>query len=170
MRNSTSLSTSLSTLAYILTPPDLSWNNIGLLGGRELADMLSVNHTLTSLRLDGNHISDDVLEAIEAKVERNMLQAMEHERDRAKTLYLSHEMEAIAQATQARIESVQATCEERARHAERDSEACKIEGDELRKALVHEQGVVKTLETRLYASQQDHRAMELDLKAMGTNG
>lgn len=44
--------------------PDLRWNNIGLLGGRALADCLPSNRTLRRMELAGNSIPGDVLRAV----------------------------------------------------------------------------------------------------------
>lgn len=44
--------------------PDLRWNNIGLLGGRALANCLPSNRTLWRLELAGNSVPSDILRAV----------------------------------------------------------------------------------------------------------
>jgi Ran GTPase-activating protein (RanGAP) involved in mRNA processing and transport len=46
------------TINTVLSEMDLSRNNIGSIGTRQLAKMLSSNGTLTKLRLDSNHVAD----------------------------------------------------------------------------------------------------------------
>ena len=43
---------------------DLRWNNVGLLGGRAIVEMLQTNKTLTRIELAGNNIPADILKAI----------------------------------------------------------------------------------------------------------
>ena len=43
---------------------DLRWNNIGLLGGRALLEMLHTNKTLSRLELAGNNIPVDILKSL----------------------------------------------------------------------------------------------------------
>ena len=43
---------------------DLRWNNVGLLGGRAILEMLNTNKTLCRLELAGNNIPSDILKAI----------------------------------------------------------------------------------------------------------
>jgi len=43
---------------------DLRWNNVGLLGGRELLKAFDYNKTLARLSLAGNNVPTDVLKAI----------------------------------------------------------------------------------------------------------
>jgi hypothetical protein len=43
---------------------DLRWNNIGLLGGRAVLEMLKANKILSRLELAGNNVPADVAKAI----------------------------------------------------------------------------------------------------------
>lgn len=43
---------------------DLRWNNIGLLGGRALLEVLQQNCALLQLEMAGNNIPSDILKAI----------------------------------------------------------------------------------------------------------
>ena len=42
----------------------MRWNNVGLLGGRAIVEMLQTNKTLTRIELAGNNIPADILKAI----------------------------------------------------------------------------------------------------------
>jgi hypothetical protein len=43
---------------------DLRWNNVGVLGGRKLLGSLRSNGSLLRLRLEGNSVPTDIMEAI----------------------------------------------------------------------------------------------------------
>lgn len=43
---------------------DLRWNNVGLLGGRAIVEMLQTNKIVTRIELAGNNIPADVLKSI----------------------------------------------------------------------------------------------------------
>ena len=43
---------------------DLRWNNIGILGGNSLLDLLKTNTTLSKIDLQGNHVPKEILKAI----------------------------------------------------------------------------------------------------------
>ena len=43
---------------------DLRWNNVGVLGGRKLLSALRSSGSLVGLRLEGNSIPSDIVEAI----------------------------------------------------------------------------------------------------------
>ena len=43
---------------------DLRWNNIGIVGGRSIVNMLQYNKTLTELELAGNNITHDIVRAV----------------------------------------------------------------------------------------------------------
>lgn len=49
-------------LLYIFV--DLRWNNVGLLGGRAILEMLQTNKTVSRLELAGNNIPSDILKSI----------------------------------------------------------------------------------------------------------
>ena len=54
---------------------DLRWNNVGLLGGRAIVEMLQTNKILTRIELAGNNIPADILKAIgKWMVRTNVLQ------------------------------------------------------------------------------------------------
>ena len=42
----------------------MRWNNIGILGGNSLLDLLKVNKTLFSIELQGNHIPKEIIKAV----------------------------------------------------------------------------------------------------------
>ena len=42
----------------------MRWNNVGLLGGRAIVEMLQTNKILTRIELAGNNIPADILKAI----------------------------------------------------------------------------------------------------------
>ena len=43
---------------------DLRWNNIGIIGGNSLLDLLKTNTTLSKVDLQGNHVPKEILKAI----------------------------------------------------------------------------------------------------------
>ena len=43
---------------------DLRWNNIGIIGGNSLLDLLKANTTLSKIDLQGNHVPKEILKAI----------------------------------------------------------------------------------------------------------
>ena len=43
---------------------DLRWNNVGLLGGRAIIEMLQTNKTVTRIELAGNNIPTDIMRSI----------------------------------------------------------------------------------------------------------
>lgn len=48
----------------LVCPPDLRWNNIGLLGGRAFLEMLKSNKFLSRLELAGNNVPSDITKSI----------------------------------------------------------------------------------------------------------
>ncbi|GIX73654.1 hypothetical protein CEXT_525261 [Caerostris extrusa] len=50
---------------------NLSWNNIGLIGGRTILKSLSKNKTVLLLEISGNDLSSDILEAIQIATSAN---------------------------------------------------------------------------------------------------
>ena len=43
---------------------DLRWNNIGIIGGNSLLDLLKTNTTLSKIDLQGNHVPKEIIKAI----------------------------------------------------------------------------------------------------------
>lgn len=43
---------------------DLRWNNVGLIGGRQLLSALDSNHTVVKMELAGNNTPNDILKSI----------------------------------------------------------------------------------------------------------
>ena len=72
-----------------------------------MLQMLECNSTLLALRLDGNHIPEDTLRAIQARIERNINAHEQQKRDQAKTTYLNTELKSIAKASQNKITALQ---------------------------------------------------------------
>jgi hypothetical protein len=105
-------------------------------------------------------------QAIEAKVERNLLQHMEVERERARSVFLHHEIDTLTRASQAQLQGVQRECEGVRAEAERECEAMHAELEQVRKAVIYEQSEAKALEVRLYACQQDRGLIEAELRSM----
>eukprot|EP00048_Salpingoeca_helianthica_P024266 m.30932 g.30932 ORF g.30932 m.30932 type:complete len:651 (-) comp9276_c2_seq3:61-2013(-) len=52
---------------------NLMWNNIGAAGSRALVSAMACNSTIIEMRLDGNHVPEDCLAAIQARIEKNAL-------------------------------------------------------------------------------------------------
>ena len=66
------------TVKPILLPmfSDLRWNNVGLLGGRAIIEMLQTNKILTRIELAGNNIPADILKAIGNNIPADILNAI----------------------------------------------------------------------------------------------
>lgn len=74
---------------------DLRWNNIGLVGGKALLQAMKKNHTLSSLQLSGNNIPEDIIEAIEAKIQGNLAQVKVNKDYASRTTVLANELQNV---------------------------------------------------------------------------
>ena len=86
---------------------DLRWNNLGVLGGKSFLRAMEHNSTVRSIKLGGNHIPEDILFAIEAKVERNGEMHKAVTADAARARFMAEELEAISTKSSSQISSLQ---------------------------------------------------------------
>ena len=86
---------------------DLRWNNLGALGGRSFLRAMEHNSTVRTLKLAGNQIPEDILYAIEAKVEQNVEVYKAITADAARARFMAEELEAMSAKSTEQISSLQ---------------------------------------------------------------
>ncbi|GIY22841.1 uncharacterized protein CDAR_621171 [Caerostris darwini] len=72
---------------------DLSWNNIGLIGGRIILKSLSKNKTALLLEISGNDLSSDILEAIQIATSANAQRYIANNEYLARSKFLASKLQ-----------------------------------------------------------------------------
>jgi hypothetical protein len=87
------------------TLTDLRWNNLGILGGRDISDAMKWNYSLVDLELGGNDINEEAIHAVDIALVRNREAQSAKSREQAKAVMLQNELELLkrSQSDQLRV-------------------------------------------------------------------
>ncbi|XP_039715741.1 leucine-rich repeat-containing protein 45 isoform X4 [Pteropus medius] len=147
--------------------PDLRWNNIGLLGGRALANCLPSNRTLWRLELAGNSVPSDILRAVEQAMDHNQDREATLRENQARTRVLSKEVRHLREEKSKQFLDLMETIDKQREEMARSSRTTAARVGQLQEALNERHSVINALKAKLQMAEAAQALSEQKAQDLG---
>jgi hypothetical protein len=145
---------------------DLRWNNLGLIGGKAIADSVKFNYSLAVLDVVGNDIPDEFVTAIDSIVLRNRENAAFKDREQIKSKTLADELTKLNHEHQNYVIKWSAELDRTKGEQRHQEEASRAQVAEVAARVLEEKKNNVTLLSKYEAEQQTRILAEMRIKEL----